>query len=184
MPVSFDHTRIRVPISKNPLTGTAALVGLRSHAVRKITLRQSACPPTVTRSSHKLELTTRLTTRYRCPKISSIPVYESITLLNTALLEGLELEIDLWPTNWREKFESGKKMAFITDPDGYEVEILEHIEIRIQLIRCSEISNDTTPAQPVPRIKTAGTGGRNKTEVPSPGRLTHIAGHNLTDAGN
>ena len=27
---------------------------------------------------------------------------------------------------WREKFVDGKKMAFITDPDGYEVEILEH----------------------------------------------------------
>ena len=29
-------------------------------------------------------------------------------------------------TGWREKFSTGeRKMAFITDPDGYEVEILE-----------------------------------------------------------
>lgn len=39
-------------------------------------------------------------------------------------LEGQGIEI--WPENWREKFTSGdNKMAFITDPDGYEVEILE-----------------------------------------------------------
>lgn len=34
--------------------------------------------------------------------------------------------IEIWPDNWREKFEDDQsKMAFVTDPDGYEVEILE-----------------------------------------------------------
>jgi len=34
--------------------------------------------------------------------------------------------IEIWPGQWREKFTSGeRKMAFVTDPDGYEVEILE-----------------------------------------------------------
>ncbi|HCQ80886.1 MAG TPA: glyoxalase [Verrucomicrobiales bacterium] len=34
--------------------------------------------------------------------------------------------IEIWPDGWRTKFSSGeRKMAFITDPDGYEVEILE-----------------------------------------------------------
>lgn len=34
--------------------------------------------------------------------------------------------IEIWPSNWKEKFTSGsRKMAFVTDPDGYEVEILE-----------------------------------------------------------
>ena len=34
--------------------------------------------------------------------------------------------IEIWPGQWREKFSSGdRKMAFVTDPDGYEVEILE-----------------------------------------------------------
>lgn len=37
-----------------------------------------------------------------------------------------DLGVEVWPGNWREKFTSGgSKMAFITDPDGYEVEILE-----------------------------------------------------------
>ena len=40
-------------------------------------------------------------------------------------LEGDGLEI--WPEGWQEKFsaEGAQKMAFVTDPDGYEVEILE-----------------------------------------------------------
>jgi lactoylglutathione lyase len=34
--------------------------------------------------------------------------------------------IEIWPAGWREKFlNHEKKMAFVTDPDGYEVEILE-----------------------------------------------------------
>lgn len=35
-------------------------------------------------------------------------------------------DIEIWPSGWREKFIGGEsKMAFVTDPDGYEVEILE-----------------------------------------------------------
>ena len=34
--------------------------------------------------------------------------------------------LEIWPDGWREQFTSGgMKMAFITDPDGYEVELLE-----------------------------------------------------------
>lgn len=40
--------------------------------------------------------------------------------------ERLEKEgIEIWPDNWRAKFQDGKKMGFVTDPDGYEVELLE-----------------------------------------------------------
>jgi len=40
-------------------------------------------------------------------------------------LENAGLEI--WPDGWREKFADpeSSKMAFVTDPDGYEVEILQ-----------------------------------------------------------
>ena len=31
----------------------------------------------------------------------------------------------IWPDGWRAKFPTGNKMAFVTDPDGYEVELLE-----------------------------------------------------------
>lgn len=34
--------------------------------------------------------------------------------------------IEIWPNGWRTTFTTGgRKMAFVTDPDGYEVEILE-----------------------------------------------------------
>ncbi|MDB4673490.1 VOC family protein [Verrucomicrobiales bacterium] len=34
--------------------------------------------------------------------------------------------LEIWPDDWRGKFaDDEKKMAFVTDPDGYEVEILE-----------------------------------------------------------
>jgi len=34
--------------------------------------------------------------------------------------------IGIWPDGWRGKFTGGgRRMAFVTDPDGYEVEILE-----------------------------------------------------------
>ncbi|MGJ3242484.1 MAG: VOC family protein [Opitutales bacterium] len=35
--------------------------------------------------------------------------------------EGLEI----WPDGWREEFRDGRKMAFVDDPDGYEIELLE-----------------------------------------------------------
>ncbi|NLM26261.1 MAG: VOC family protein [Firmicutes bacterium] len=44
----------------------------------------------------------------------------------TAFCEELEAKgIEIWPSNWREAFAEGRKMAFITDPDNYEVELLE-----------------------------------------------------------
>ncbi len=33
--------------------------------------------------------------------------------------------IEIWPGDWRESFPKGRKMAFIDDPDGYEIELLE-----------------------------------------------------------
>ncbi len=44
-----------------------------------------------------------------------------------AICDELEKKgIEIWPDGWREKFSRGDdKMAFITDPDGYEVELLE-----------------------------------------------------------
>lgn len=33
--------------------------------------------------------------------------------------------LEIWPDGWRETFPTGRKMAFVTDPDGYEIELLE-----------------------------------------------------------
>ena len=43
-----------------------------------------------------------------------------------ALCDKLENDgLDIWPDDWRETFPTGRKMAFVDDPDGYEIEILE-----------------------------------------------------------
>ena len=43
-----------------------------------------------------------------------------------AVCEELEKKgLEVWPDDWREQFVSGHKMAFITDPDNYEIELLE-----------------------------------------------------------
>ena len=33
--------------------------------------------------------------------------------------------IEIWPDGWRQKLVVDRKMAFIDDPDGYEIELLE-----------------------------------------------------------
>lgn len=53
---------------------------------------------------------------------TAIGVADIISYCETLEQDGIEI----WPDGWKEKFSSGgKKMAFVTDPDGYEVEILE-----------------------------------------------------------
>ncbi len=43
-----------------------------------------------------------------------------------AFCDQLEQQgVEIWPGDWRQKFPSGRKMAFIDDPDGYEIELLE-----------------------------------------------------------
>ena len=43
-----------------------------------------------------------------------------------ALCDKLEKAgLEIWPDGWRETFPTGRKMAFVTDPDGYEIELLE-----------------------------------------------------------
>jgi lactoylglutathione lyase len=61
----------------------------------------------------------------RCPEDlmhTALGVPDIITYCN-----GLERAgIEIWPSGWRDRFAGGaRKMAFVTDPDGYEVEILE-----------------------------------------------------------
>ena len=51
----------------------------------------------------------------------AIAVPDLIAFCDELEKKGLEI----WPEDWREKFPEGHKMAFLTDPDGYEVELLE-----------------------------------------------------------
>lgn len=51
----------------------------------------------------------------------AIGVPDLITVCGELEAKGIEI----WPDGWREKFKTGRKMAFVTDPDGYEIEVLE-----------------------------------------------------------
>lgn len=54
----------------------------------------------------------------------AIGVPDLIAFCNQLENEGVEI----WPSDWRQTFPTGRKMAFIDDPDGYEVELLERAE--------------------------------------------------------
>ena len=54
----------------------------------------------------------------------AIGVSDLIAFCNQLENEGVEI----WPSDWRQTFPTGRKMAFIDDPDGYEVELLERAE--------------------------------------------------------
>ena len=128
MPVVFDHTRIRVSNLDKSIDWYCQTCGFE-------VLRRTDKSPSgnqlahlqIPGSSHNFELTYspdyEVTVAedlvHTCIRVDNINDY-------CAMLEGLDLELDMWPSEWREKFVDGKKMAFITDPDGYEVEILEH----------------------------------------------------------
>ena len=128
MAVTFDHTRIRVSNIESSIDWYCKTCGFQ---VLKRTERSPSgnqlAHLQIPGSTHNLELTYSPDYELKVPedlvhtciRVDDIVAYSE-------MLEGLDLAIDLWPSNWREKFVEGKKMAFITDPDGYEVEILEH----------------------------------------------------------
>jgi lactoylglutathione lyase len=72
-----------------------------------------------------LELTWSANYAHSCPEDlmhTALGVEDIIAYCDQVEKSGIEI----WPGGWREKFSNGeRKMAFVTDPDGYEVEILE-----------------------------------------------------------
>ena len=128
MAVTFDHTRIRVSNIESSIDWYCKTCGF--HVLKRTEKSPSGnqlAHLQIPGSNHNLELTHSPDYELKVPedlvhtciRVDDIVAYSE-------MLESLDLAIDLWPSNWREKFVEGKKMAFITDPDGYEVEILEH----------------------------------------------------------
>jgi len=128
MPITFDHTRIRVSNLDKSIDWYCQTCGFE-------VLKRTDKSPSgnqlahlqIPGSSHNLELTFSDDYEVKVPEdLVHTCIRVDDVIAYCEMLEGLDLELDLWPSNWREKFADGKKMAFITDPDGYEVEILEH----------------------------------------------------------
>ncbi len=75
-------------------------------------------------NEHTLELTWSADYELNVPEDlmhTAIAVPDLINFCDQLEKAGLEI----WPGNWREDFKTGRKMAFVDDPDGYEVELLE-----------------------------------------------------------
>ena len=128
MAVTFDHTRIRVSNIESSIDWYTKTCGFQVlKRTEKSPSGNQLAHLQIPGSTHNLELTHSPDYELKVPedlvhtciRVDDIVAYSE-------MLESLDLAIDLWPSNWREKFVEGKKMAFITDPDGYEVEILEH----------------------------------------------------------
>ena len=128
MAVTFDHTRIRVSNIESSIDWYTKTCGFQVlKRTEKSPSGNQLAHLQIPGSSHNLELTHSPDYELKVPEDlvhTCIRVDDIVAYCE--MLENLNLAIDLWPSNWREKFVEGKKMAFITDPDGYEVEILEH----------------------------------------------------------
>jgi lactoylglutathione lyase len=75
-------------------------------------------------NEHTLELTWSADYKVNVPEDLmhiAISVPNLIECCDTLEKNGVEI----WPEDWRESFPAGRKMAFIDDPDGYEIELLE-----------------------------------------------------------
>jgi lactoylglutathione lyase len=125
MPIKFLHTRIRVSdIDKS--------IQFYEKLGFKLTRRNDKSPAgnrlaflEIEASEHFLELCYSPDFKVEFPEDlmhTCVGVEDIIEYCDQLEKDGIEI----WPGGWREKFAGeDSKMAFVTDPDGYEVEILE-----------------------------------------------------------
>ncbi|MCH2059859.1 MAG: VOC family protein [Verrucomicrobiales bacterium] len=125
MPIKFLHTRIRVSdIDKS--------IQFYEKLGFKLTRRNDKSPAgnrlaflEIEASEHFLELCYSPDFKVEFPEDlmhTCVGVEDIIEYCDRLEKDGIEI----WPGGWREKFAGeDSKMAFVTDPDGYEVEILE-----------------------------------------------------------
>lgn len=126
MAVKFLHTRIRVSDLERSIQWYGETCGFQVH-------RRSDKSPAGNQivhlalpgNEHMLELTYSPDYKVEFPEDlmhTCIGVEDIVAHCDALEKKGYEI----WPGDWREKFTSGgMKMAFLTDPDGYELEILE-----------------------------------------------------------
>ncbi len=120
----FLHTRFRVADLKRSISFYEKL----GFTVTKRTERSPAGNELafleIPGSAHSLELAF---SPNKIPRVPEDLVHTAIGYPDLIAKCG-ELEtqgLTIWPDGWKEKFKTEKKMAFVTDPDGYEVELLE-----------------------------------------------------------
>jgi lactoylglutathione lyase len=126
MSIQFLHTRIRVSDLEKSIQFYETTCGFRVHKRNdKSPAGNRIVHLELPGNAHMLELTWSPDYTVEFPEDlmhTCIGVEDIIGYCQ--MLEDAGIEV--WPGDWKAKFSSGgTKMAFITDPDGYEVEILE-----------------------------------------------------------
>lgn len=124
--IKFLHTRIRVSDLENTISFYAKLGFQCTRRTDKSPAGNQLAFLELEGNEHFLELCHSPDFKVEFPEDlmhTCVGVEDIMTYC-----DGLEKAgIEIWPSDWREAFASGarSKMAFVTDPDGYEVEILE-----------------------------------------------------------
>lgn len=125
--IKFLHTRIRVSDLEKSIEWYCRNCGFKVHKRNdKSPAGNQIVHLELPGNSHMLELTYSPDYQVKFPEDlmhTCIGVDDLIAYCDRIEKGGAEI----WPGDWRQKFANGgMKMAFITDPDGYEVEILEN----------------------------------------------------------
>jgi lactoylglutathione lyase len=127
MAIKFLHTRIRVSDLEKTIQWYGATCGFEVHKRSdKSPAGNQIVHLKLPGNDHMLELTYSPDYKVEFPEDlmhTCIGVDDIVAYCQSLEDQGFEI----WPGNWKETFTSGGlKMAFLTDPDGYEVEILEN----------------------------------------------------------
>ncbi len=127
MAIKFLHTRIRVSDLERSIDWYSKTCGFEVHK------RSDKSPQgnqivhlQIPGNEHLLELTYSPDYKVEFPEdlMHTCIGVDDIVEYCQKLEDG---GFEIWPDQWKEKFTSGgTRMAFLTDPDGYEVEILEN----------------------------------------------------------
>lgn len=125
--IKFLHTRIRVSNLEKSIDWYCKFCGFKVHKRNdKSPAGNQIVHLVLPGNEHMLELTYSPDFKVEFPEDlmhTCIGVDDIVEYCQKIEDEGAEI----WPSDWKQKFTSGgMKMAFITDPDGYEVEILEN----------------------------------------------------------
>jgi len=125
MPIKFLHTRIRVSDIDASITFYEKLGFKLARRSDKSPAGNRLAFLELDASEHFLELCYSPDFKVEFPEDlmhTCVGVEDIVEYCSGLEAAGLEI----WPGGWRKKFEGDeRKMAFVTDPDGYEVEILE-----------------------------------------------------------
>ncbi|MCC5804975.1 MAG: VOC family protein [Opitutales bacterium] len=127
MPIKFLHTRIRVSDLERSIEWYSKACGYRVHKRNdKSPAGNQIVHLEIPANEAMLELCYSPDFKVEFPEDlmhTCIGVDDIVEYCDKLEKDGF----DIWPGEWRDKFTSGgTKMAFLTDPDGYEVEILEN----------------------------------------------------------